>query len=57
MTFKEAQENYPLGLIIGNFVEYSTPVEIAYRDWAIITIDILINKVINALSSKVKSED
>lgn len=28
MTFKEAQENYPLGLIIGNFVEYSTPVEI-----------------------------
>lgn len=37
--------------------KYSTPVEIAYRDWAIITIDILINKVINALSSKVKSED
>ena len=27
MTFKEAQENYPLGLIVGHFIEYSTPVE------------------------------
>ena len=27
MTFKEVQENYPLGLIIGNFVEHSIPIE------------------------------
>lgn len=36
---------------------YTNPIEIAYRDWAIITVNVLIKKVLSALSSMYKSED
>ena len=36
---------------------YSDPIEIAYRDWAIVTINVLINKIVSILSRKVKDED
>lgn len=37
--------------------KYSTPVEIAYRDGAIITVDIIISKLINVLKNRVTDED
>lgn len=36
---------------------YSDPIEIAYRDWAIITIDIIINKIRSVIASMVKKDD
>lgn len=36
---------------------YSDPIEIAYRDWAIVTVNVLINKIVSILSRKVKDED
>ena len=36
---------------------YSDPIEIAYRDWAIVTVNVLINKIMSILSRKVKDED
>lgn len=36
---------------------YSNPIDIAYRDWAIITVNVLINKIVNILSRKVTDED
>lgn len=35
---------------------YSDPIEIAYRDWAIITVNILINKLVNIITRKDKEE-
>ena len=37
--------------------KYSEPVEIAYRDWAIITINILITKLVSILNNRVTDED
>ena len=31
---------------------YSDPIEIAYRDWAIITVNVLINKIVNILKTQ-----
>ena len=31
---------------------YSDPIEIAYRDWAIITVNILINKILSILKTQ-----
>lgn len=36
---------------------YTNPVDIAYRDWAIVTVNILINKIIGILKNKVTDED
>lgn len=36
---------------------YSNPTEIAYRDWAIVTVNVLINKIVNILKNKVTDED
>lgn len=36
---------------------YTDPVDIAYRDWAIVTVNILINKIIGILKNKVTDED
>lgn len=36
---------------------YSDPVDIAYRDWAIITVNILINKIVTILKNRVTDED
>ena len=36
---------------------YSDPIEIAYRDWAIITVDILITKLIGILKNRVTDDD
>ena len=36
---------------------YSNPIEIAYRDGAIITVDILINKMVSILKNRVTDED
>ena len=36
---------------------YSNPIEIAYRDGAIITVDILITKIVNILKNRVTDED
>lgn len=35
---------------------YSTPIEIAYRDGAIITIDIILNKLVNVLKNRVDED-
>lgn len=37
--------------------KYSNPVEIAYRDWAIITVNILINKIVTILKNRVTDDD
>ena len=37
--------------------KYSEPVDIAYRDWAIITINILITKLVSILNNRVTDED
>jgi len=31
---------------------YSNPIDIAYRDWAIITVNVLINKIVNILKTQ-----
>ena len=31
---------------------YSDPIDIAYRDWAIITVNVLINKIVNILKTQ-----
>lgn len=36
---------------------YSNPVDIAHRDWAIITVNILINKIVTILKNRVTDED
>ena len=36
---------------------YSNPIEIAYRDWAIITVNVLINKITNILKTQAVDED
>jgi hypothetical protein len=36
---------------------YSDPIDIAYRDWAIITVNILINKIISILKTQKVDED
>ena len=36
---------------------YSDPIDIAYRDWAIITVNILINKIITILKTQKVDED
>lgn len=36
---------------------YTNPVEIAYRDGAIIVVNILIKKVLSVLQQKIKNED
>ena len=36
---------------------YSNPIDIAYRDWAIITVNILINKIVAILKNRVTDED
>lgn len=36
---------------------YSNPIDIAYRDWAIITVNILIAKIVNILKNRVTDED
>lgn len=36
---------------------YSNPIEIAYRDWAIITVNILINKIVTILKNRVTDDD
>ena len=36
---------------------YSDPIEIAYRDWAIITVNVLINKVISILKTQKVDDD
>lgn len=36
---------------------YSDPIEIAYRDWAIITVNVLINKIVNILKTQKIDED
>lgn len=36
---------------------YSDPIEIAYRDWAIITVNVLINKIVNILKTQAVDDD
>lgn len=36
---------------------YSNPIDIAHRDWAIITVNILINKLTAILKNRVTDED
>ena len=36
---------------------YSDPIDIAHRDWAIITVNILINKIVAILKNRVTDED
>lgn len=36
---------------------YSNPIDIAYRDWAIITVNVLINKIVNILKTQKIDED
>lgn len=36
---------------------YSDPIEIAYRDWAIITVNVLINKIISILKTQKVDDD
>ena len=35
----------------------SDPIEIAYRDWAIITVNVLINKIVNILKTQAVDDD
>lgn len=37
--------------------KYSEPIEIAYRDWAIITVNILITKLLSILNKRVTDDD
>ena len=36
---------------------YSDPIDIAYRDWAIITVNVLINKIISILKTQKVDDD
>lgn len=36
---------------------YSNPIDIAYRDWAIITVNVLINKIISILKTQKVDDD
>ena len=36
---------------------YSNPIDIAYRDWAIITVNVLINKIVNILKTQAVDDD
>lgn len=36
---------------------YSDPIDIAYRDWAIITVNVLINKIVNILKTQAVDDD
>lgn len=36
---------------------YSNPIDIAYRDWAIIAVNVLINKIVNILKTQAVDDD